>query len=107
MLLGGGWEQGKYSEADHLFENANAMMERTLGSEHTNLAALLANRAVLYQKQVAIVGMLSNFYDVNVCIRFSSDTRCGVILVRALIQCTLLLLFCCQSLPDPIYVLIM
>ena len=44
--------QGRYEEAEPLYERCQAIREKVLGPEHPELAATLNNRAVLYYAQV-------------------------------------------------------
>ena len=44
-------DQGKYAEAEPLFQRALAIRERTLGPEHPEAARSLQNLAVLYNDQ--------------------------------------------------------
>lgn len=44
--------QGRYAEAGPLFERAQNIREKVLGSEHPDVADILDNRAVVLQKQV-------------------------------------------------------
>ena len=46
--------QGKYEEAEPLYERCQAIMEKVLGPEHPSLATTLNNRAALFYAQVRI-----------------------------------------------------
>ncbi|CAM9866665.1 unnamed protein product [Sphacelaria rigidula] len=43
--------QGRYTEAEPLYEQCQAIEEKVLGPEHPSLAATLHNRAGLYEAQ--------------------------------------------------------
>ena len=47
--------QGKYDEAEPLYERSQAIDEKVLGPEHPDVAQSLNNRAVLLQNQVRAV----------------------------------------------------
>ena len=49
---GGDRIQGKYEEAEALYERCQAIQEKTLGLEHPSFAATLHSRAGLLEKQV-------------------------------------------------------
>ena len=49
---GGDRIQGKYEEAEALYERCQAIQEKTLGPEHPSYAATLHSRAGLLEKQV-------------------------------------------------------
>lgn len=44
--------QGKYAEAEPLYERCQAIQEKTLGPKHPKFAATLNNRAGLFKSQV-------------------------------------------------------
>lgn len=44
--------QGKYAEAEPLYERSQAIREKKLGPEHPSMAGLLNNRAALLKAQV-------------------------------------------------------
>lgn len=44
--------QGKYAEAELLYERATEIWEKALGPDHSNLATVLLNRATLFNTQV-------------------------------------------------------
>ncbi|CAM9767971.1 unnamed protein product, partial [Hapterophycus canaliculatus] len=44
--------QGKYAEAEPLYEQSRAKPEKVLGPEHLDVASLLYNRARLLRAQV-------------------------------------------------------
>ena len=44
--------QGRYGDAEPLFEQCQAIQEKVLGPEHLMLAMTLDNRAELYKAQV-------------------------------------------------------
>lgn len=46
--------QGKYAEAEPLFERCQAIQEKVLGPEHPDLAVTLGNRALLLACQVRV-----------------------------------------------------
>ena len=43
--------QGRYAEAEPLYKRGLAVLEKTLGSEHPDIATSLSNLALLYQAQ--------------------------------------------------------
>lgn len=47
--------QGKFSEAEQLYESSQAVEEKILGPEHPDVATSLNNRAGLLQDQVRAV----------------------------------------------------
>ena len=47
--------QGKYAEAEPLYERSQVIREKALGPEHPAVAAVLSNRAVLLESQVRAV----------------------------------------------------
>ena len=51
--------QGKYAEAESLYERCQAIREKVLGPEHPHLATTLHNRAGLWQAQVRDDGTIS------------------------------------------------
>ena len=63
--------QGKYAEAEPLYERSQAIQEEALGPEHPAVAAVLSNRAGLLKSQVRAV---INF----------QGSRCGVLWAFAL-----------------------
>ena len=44
--------QGKYKQAEPLYERSQAIREKALGPDHPHVAAVLSNRASLLRKQV-------------------------------------------------------
>ena len=52
--------QGKYSEAEPLYERCQAIEEKVLGPEHPSLAITLNNRSGLLKNQVRAV---RNFHE--------------------------------------------
>lgn len=46
--------QGKYAEAEALYERSQAILEKALGPEHPDVAGILNERAGLLQAQVGI-----------------------------------------------------
>lgn len=48
--------QGKYAEAEPLYERSQVILEKVLGSDHPNVASLLNNRAMLLKNQVRARG---------------------------------------------------
>lgn len=46
--------QGKYADAEPLFERSQAIYEKVLGPEHPDVAEVLTKRALLFQLQVII-----------------------------------------------------
>jgi tetratricopeptide (TPR) repeat protein len=44
------YEQGKYVEAELLYKRALAISEKALGKDHPEVATVLENMAVLYEK---------------------------------------------------------
>lgn len=44
--------QGKYVEAESLYERSQAIREQTMGVDHPDVAIVLNNRADLLEKQV-------------------------------------------------------
>lgn len=54
--------QGKYAEAEPLYERSQAIQEKALGPEHPDLAKSLDNRAVLLQKQVSPPSLDTSFF---------------------------------------------
>ena len=53
--------QGKYNEAEPLYERSQAIREKILGPEHPNVAQSLNNRAELLRAQVRAVRILLEF----------------------------------------------
>ena len=51
--------QGKYAEAEPLYEQCQRIKEKVLGPEHPSLAATLNSRAGLYKAQVRGDGTFS------------------------------------------------
>ena len=45
------YDQGRYADAETLYERALAIREKALGSEHPDVAQALNNLAVLYDAQ--------------------------------------------------------
>ena len=52
LFDGGDRIQGKYEEAEALYERCQAILEKTLGPEHPSYAATLHSRAGLLETQV-------------------------------------------------------
>lgn len=52
MLALSGTTQGKYAEAEPLYEKCQVIQEKALGPEHPELAATLNNRAGVLEAQV-------------------------------------------------------
>lgn len=48
----GSSNQGRYAEAEPLYERSQAIREKILGPEHPDVATSLNNRAILLQRQV-------------------------------------------------------
>lgn len=48
--------QGRYAEAEALYERCQAMDEKALGADHPDVATVLNNRAELLKNQVRAVG---------------------------------------------------
>lgn len=44
--------QGKYAVAETLYERSQAIREKLLGPEHTDVASSLNNRALMFTRQV-------------------------------------------------------
>lgn len=49
--------QGKYDDAEPLYERSHAIREKVLGPEHPDVAESLNSRAVLLEKQVSTIGL--------------------------------------------------
>ena len=64
--------QGKYAEAEPLYERSQAIQEKALGPEHPDVAAVLNNWAGLLESQVRAV------------INFQGGSSCGVEWMSAL-----------------------
>ena len=48
--------QGKYEQAEPLYERSQAIQEKALGPDHPDVAQVLSNRAALLVKQVRAMG---------------------------------------------------
>lgn len=46
--------QGRYAEAEPFYARAQAILEKSLGTEHLNVASALNNRGTLLEEQVGI-----------------------------------------------------
>ena len=58
--------QGKYAEAEPLYERCQAIVEKVLGPDHPSLATTLSNRAGLLEIQVRAVRKFLNFLVVQI-----------------------------------------
>ena len=57
--------QGKFAEAERLYERSQAIREKVLGPDHPHVAGSLNNRAALLRAQVRAVRILLEFLVVH------------------------------------------
>lgn len=94
--------QGKYAEAEPLYERCQAMLEKVLGPGHPDVARTLNGRAELFEKQVRAAIVLRWFIDGWV-VYFVVSTRADMWAIwSSAVWCTVLLEVCIRFVLCPV-----
>ena len=67
--------QGKYEQAEPLYERSQAIQEKALGPDHPDVASVIGNRALLLDKQVRATGASGEPFHVA---RFGLEMTSGM-----------------------------
>lgn len=78
--------QGKYAEAEPLYEHCQAMLEKVLGPEHPDVATTLNGRAGLLEKQVMWFGEGIDEHQGEI-VKHLSSAVCGTAIRVYLFRC--------------------